>query len=126
MLDVLLGDMNALLKFVVSVNQAVKARKTVCLTDLSTFNKQVAIFLRDQGYFAAVAETPEGLLLTFRYVGDIAPLKKLIVVSKSSRSVYFRRTTRLPGVFLVSSSDTTLSLKKTSFPASGKVLMQIL
>ena len=90
------------------------------------FFKQIAIFLRDQGYFAAVAVTPEGLLLTFRYVGDIAPFKKLIVVSKSSRSVYFRRTTRLPGVFLMSSSDTTLSLKKTSLPASGKVLIQIL
>jgi ribosomal protein S8 len=125
-LDVLLGNMNALLKFVVSVNQAIRARKTVCTTAASTFNKQIAIFLRDQGYFAAVAVTPEGLLLTFRYVGDIAPFKKLIVVSKSSRSVCFRRTTRLPGVFLMSSSDTTLSLKKTSLPASGKVLIQIL
>jgi ribosomal protein S8 len=118
--------MDSLLNFVVSTNQALRLQKATCCVRFSRLNKQVAFFLRDHGYLSAVTVTSTGLLLTFRYVKGVAPLRGLLVVSKLSRQVYFRNTDRTPGVYLITSSDYSLRLKSPGVYASGKALLQIL
>lgn len=118
--------MDSLLNFVVATNHALRLRKTNCSVPFSRLNKQVALFLREKGYLSAVAVNSTGLVLTFRYVKDVSPLRKLAVASKSSRQLYFRSTDRTAGVFVITNSDSSLSLKSPGVYASGKALLQIL
>jgi ribosomal protein S8 len=118
--------MKSLLSFIVLVNQAVSLRKTTCTVPLSRSVRDVSLFLKNQGYFSAVVVQADRLFITFRYVNNLAPFYKLVVVSKSSRAVYVRNNDSTPGVFVVASSELSLGLKSLGSGVSGRVLLQIL
>jgi ribosomal protein S8 len=118
--------MKSLLSFIVLVNQAVNLRKTTCTVPLSRSIRKISLFLKNQGYFSAVVVQADRLVITFRYVNNLAPFYKLVVVSKSSRAVYVRNNDLTPGVFVVASSELSLGLKSLGSGVSGRVLLQIL
>jgi ribosomal protein S8 len=120
-----LGDMKSLLSFIVSVNQAVSLRRTTCLVPLSGSVKKLAIFFKNRGYFSSVVANADCLVISLRYVNNVAPFHKLVIVSTSSRAVYFSNSDKTPGVFLVSNSDSALSLRGVDSFATGRVLLQI-
>lgn len=118
--------MDSVNSFVVSVNQALVSKKTIFRIPSSKLCKQIALFLRNQGYFSAVVLTEKDLFVIIRYVGSVTSLKRLVLISKPSKAVYFRASLVKNGVFLVSNSDSSLSLRTTKDFVGGKVLFQIL
>lgn len=118
--------MDSLSSFVASANQALILKKPLFVVQYSKLVKEVSFFLREQGYFSSVSVLDGKVAITLRYLGSVTAFNRFVLVSKSSKSVYFRSSLGKSGVFVVTNSEFSLSLRVSSRFVGGKVLLQIL
>lgn len=118
--------MVSLSSFLVLVNQAVAARKSVVFVPRTRVIEKISLFLEDRGYFSTVVLYPSSVRIGFRYSLNKAPFQRLVLVSKPSKRVYNNSRTKVSGSFLLTNSDSGLILRQTADVVGGKVLFRIL
>jgi ribosomal protein S8 len=118
--------MVSLSSFLVLVNQAVAAKKSVVFVPRTRVVEKISLFLEVRGYFSTVVLYPSVIRIGFRYSLNKAPFQRLLLVSKSSKRVYNNSRAKVSGSFLLTNSDFGLVIRQTADAVGGKVLFRII